>query len=97
MQVERTFQSYAGGIFEAPKAAVYVGGHAVKAVGWGTDDARVTEGRPYAESHYWIVANSWGPRWGEEGYFRIYMNQKIAYNAGYLRFDKGDNMALESF
>merc|ERR1711974_280195 len=38
-----------------------MGGHAVKIVGWGK---QVSE-------FYWIVQNSWGPGWGESGYFRI--------------------------
>lgn len=43
-----------------------MGGHAVKIIGWGkeTKDDGV-------ETEFWIVQNSWGKDWGEDGYFRI--------------------------
>ncbi len=42
-----------------------VGGHAVKIVGWGEEmqDGRLIK--------YWEIANSWGPEWGMNGYFRM--------------------------
>jgi cathepsin B len=54
--------SYNGGIYRRSSDNL-LGGHAVKIVGWGKDESDGTE--------YWIVANSWGPKWGEEGFFRI--------------------------
>ncbi|KAH8291026.1 hypothetical protein KR054_007909 [Drosophila jambulina] len=64
MHVYRDFFAYSGGIYrktaanrESPK-----GFHSVKLVGWGEE---------HNGDKYWIAANSWGPWWGERGYFRI--------------------------
>jgi cathepsin L len=37
--------------------------HAVVLMGYGTDDETGED--------YWLVQNSWGPRWGENGYIRL--------------------------
>jgi len=54
------FMNYKSGIFHSTSKQT-LGGHAVKIVGWGHSGTRF----------YWIVQNSWGPAWGEEGFFRI--------------------------
>jgi hypothetical protein len=54
---------YGRGVYRWDGKSPEVGGHAVALVGWGTDPR---EGGPY-----WIVRNSWGTYWGEDGYFRI--------------------------
>jgi cathepsin B len=59
----RDFYSYKSGIY-VHTTGLGVGGHSIKIVGWGTDQG----------TDYWIVANSWGSRWGESGYFRIATN-----------------------
>lgn len=37
--------------------------HIFTVVGWGTDSVHNIE--------YWIIKNSWGKWWGEEGYIRL--------------------------
>ena len=54
--------AYSGGVFEGcPYTSNIAINHAVQLVGYGTDPA---------EGDYWIVRNSWGPGWGEDGYIR---------------------------
>lgn len=64
MSVYTDFLGYGVGIYKPHLAAVRVSGaHAVEIVGWGTDSD--------TQEKYWIVKNSWGSDWGEEGYARI--------------------------
>jgi len=60
-QVFYDLMKYSGGIYQRTKDAFIVGGHAVRIVGWGTENG----------VDYWLVANSWGTDWGEGGFFRI--------------------------
>ena len=55
--------SYTSGVYAPSSAAVFVGGHSVKIIGWGVDD---TSNLPY-----WIAANSWAATWGKDGFFHI--------------------------
>jgi cathepsin B len=54
------FISYKGGVYRRTSENL-LGGHAVKILGWSKDEI----------GEYWIVANSWGTGWGEEGTFKI--------------------------
>ncbi|KHJ83544.1 hypothetical protein OESDEN_16757, partial [Oesophagostomum dentatum] len=47
-------------------AGQFAGVHAVKVLGWGSEN-----GTPY-----WLVANSWNTDWGENGYFRILRGER---------------------
>ena len=54
--------SYTGGIYDNPACTPTLQ-HAVTVVGYGTDAATGTD--------YWLVKNSFGRAWGDEGFFRI--------------------------
>lgn len=61
-KVYKSFMSYKTGVYQKHfYEMVPEGGHAVKMVGWGTDNG----------VDYWKVANSWDTTWGEDGFFRI--------------------------
>jgi len=55
------FQNYSGGILTAACNTI---DHAVVIVGYGVS----------GNIAYWLVRNSWGPYWGEQGYLRIAIN-----------------------
>lgn len=64
-QVVGDFRGYASGVYTSPTCGNRPEdvNHAVLAVGYGRDSATGKD--------YWIVKNSWGPTWGDQGYFKI--------------------------
>ncbi|KAH8370819.1 hypothetical protein KR093_005101, partial [Drosophila rubida] len=71
------FQHYQGGILDEPSCQGGVN-HGVVVVGYGHDDTG---------GDYWLVKNSWGTSWGENGYVRMARNKnnqcKIASHGVY--------------
>jgi C1A family cysteine protease len=60
--VYNDFFSYSSGVYSPDTASGVAGGHCVCVVGY--NDA----------GKYWICKNSWGPGWGEQGFFCIAYN-----------------------
>jgi len=54
------FMNYKSGVYHHTTGD-YLGGHAVKIIGWGT----------LSNTPYWLVANSWNSTWGMDGFFMI--------------------------
>jgi hypothetical protein len=63
-----------GGIYIYDRTSPHSGGHSVVIVGW---DKKVIPS--YGEVPYWIVKNSWGTNWGENGYFKMAMSNPSKY------------------
>ncbi|KAK5833947.1 hypothetical protein PVK06_017814 [Gossypium arboreum] len=59
----RDFQFYNGGVFTGDCGNSLT--HAVTIVGYGTSKEGL---------NYWLIKNSWGQRWGENGYMKIQRN-----------------------
>jgi|GEM_PF-942558 len=83
--VEGDFDGYDGGIYsdgntscDASPCYDATTNHAIALVGWGHDAA---------QGDYWILRNSWGESWGEDGYMRIAATSaKVACAVTYLEY-----------
>lgn len=86
--VDSAFEAYSGGIFENTNTSCGADpchytptNHAVSLVGWDDNGG----------DGYWILRNSWGESWGENGYMRIkYTSAAVSCDAAYLVFDCDD-------
>ena len=58
------FQAYKSGVFDGQCGTNL--DHATLVVGYGTD---ATTGQ-----NYWVMKNSWGSSWGDQGYMRLVQN-----------------------
>ena len=60
--VYEDFLTYKSGVYTHQTGSA-LGGHAIKTIGWGTEDGQ----------DYWLCVNSWNNTWGDKGTFKILM------------------------
>lgn len=62
------FDQYASGIYDVPGCPTHENmNHALVIIGYGAENG----------TDYWLVKNSWGPTWGDNGYIKIKRNANM--------------------
>ncbi|HQL25078.1 MAG TPA: C1 family peptidase, partial [candidate division Zixibacteria bacterium] len=85
LAVTSPFHAYSGGVFNACSEGTI--NHAVTLVGW--DDTMGDYG-------VWILRNSWGPGWGDNGYMYIaYGCLQVGYGACYVEYYGGVSFSAD--
>lgn len=62
-----SFHHYREGVYTEEECSSTRLTHAVLVVGYGTDEQN---------QDYWLIKNSWGETWGDQGYFKIARNKE---------------------
>ena len=74
--IKKTF-FYKSGIWSNPECqGEGSSNHAVLVVGYGSDNG----------NDYWLIKNSWGTGWGENGYLRLARNRNMCGVAKYASY-----------
>ncbi|XP_073466596.1 cathepsin S-like [Aquarana catesbeiana] len=61
----KSFMSYEKGVYYDPSCLPQTADHAVLIVGYGRENG----------ADYWLIKNSWGPGWGENGFMKLARNR----------------------
>jgi cathepsin L len=80
------FHMYHNGVFDPESEDCSTINHAVFIVGYGEDKV---------DGPYWIVRNSWGPKFGENGYIRIKRERNASEVKCYMDKNPQDGFACE--
>lgn len=77
-QVFLDFLTYRSGVYrkgdDIPK---FSGFTTVKIIGWGVEDG--SENEPNQGNKYWLIQNSWGEDWGENGVAKVSIGQQFLF------------------
>jgi len=77
-EFQKYFRNLGKGIFDMPESARFQPNHAVVLVGYGTENGK----------DFWVIKNSWGTGFGDQGFFRTARNKNtcniMAYGVWYL-------------
>lgn len=71
----KTFQAYKDGIYDDSECTTNID-HAVTITGYGTENG----------VDYWLIKNSWGTTWGNEGYMKMLRGVNQCGIAGYASY-----------
>lgn len=69
-----SFQTYKSGIYYDPKCSKNVN-HAMLLVGYGTVTYTNKATKKKTQQDYWLLRNTYGELWGEDGYMRLARNR----------------------
>jgi len=73
MTIYVDFLTYKSGIYRAGEYVTkFSNTHAVTIVGWGKKGKKKKN-----SSKYWIIQNTWGDDWGENGFAKVAMGQDL--------------------
>jgi cathepsin B len=78
-QVYVDFLTYKTGVYtKSDEIPRFSGFQSIKIVGWGVESG--SESEPNKGNKYWLVQNSWGEDWGDNGYARVSMGQELMFD-----------------